>query len=182
MSYFSLEKVESLFAVCKVSQSTIDVKQVCNCQVEQHIIVHTGKRPYHNIIPGTLGLGKERWTDVVIYGPPTAVNNMKIRQIYKLFANKKRIVHVKPFLLHSHAQVPLEVFIGRTRMKDLFRICVPWLNRRFKPSEKHSCFKHNLNVSFQNRLILARNNFIQFLLCQGIPCSRFEDSYAVVMT
>jgi hypothetical protein len=32
VSIFSLEKVESLFAVCKVWQSTIDATQVCNCE------------------------------------------------------------------------------------------------------------------------------------------------------
>jgi hypothetical protein len=123
--YFSLEKVKSLFAVCKVWQSTIDATQVCNCEVEQHIIViivHTGKRPYHTVIPGTLGLGKGLWTDVAIFAPPTAVNNMKIRQICKLFANKKRKEHVKQSLHHSHAQVPLEVFICRTRMNNIVHI------------------------------------------------------------
>jgi hypothetical protein len=49
----------------------------------------TGIRPYSTVIPGTLGLGKGRRTDIVIFAPQTAVNNMKIRQICKLFANKR---------------------------------------------------------------------------------------------
>jgi hypothetical protein len=57
------------------------------------------------------------------------------------------------------------------------------LNRHFKLLETHSSLKHNVKVTLLNRLILqvARKKFIQFILCQCMSCSRFEDGHAVVM-
>ncbi len=40
----SFVKVKSLCAVSKVWEGSIDEKQVCNCEVEQHIIVLSCKR------------------------------------------------------------------------------------------------------------------------------------------
>jgi hypothetical protein len=37
-----------------------------------------------------------------------------------------------------------------------------------------------VSVTLQD--ILARNNFIQFLVCQCIPCCRFEDGHALGMS
>ena len=84
------------------------------------------------------------------------IQNMYNIENYKSYND----LHVKQSLGHSHAQVLLQLFRGRSRMKNLGLENLPWLDRHHKLPETHSWLKQIVNVTLQNRLIIARKNFI----------------------
>ena len=123
MLSFSTEKVESLCAVGKVREGSIDTTHVSNCVVEIQIIVHALKRPYRSGIPFTLGLCNGRRADVPIFPAPSEMEIYRMSNIQNMckIENYKSYndLHVKQSLGHSHAQVLLELFRGGSRMKNL---------------------------------------------------------------
>jgi hypothetical protein len=95
---FSTEKVETLGAVGKVREDSIDTTHVSNCVVEIQIIVHALKRPYCSGIPFTLGLCNGRRADVPIFPAPSEMEIYRICQIYK---NMNKIENYKSYMSNN---------------------------------------------------------------------------------
>ena len=97
-------------------------------------------------------------------------------------ANQNECILVENALRQGQAKMRLQNWIHGCWVEDLGLKHVLGHNWHSKLPEADSRAEHTDQVSLQNRLTVASQDFFELLLSQSIKCCRFKDVHAIGVT